>query len=986
MRIEKVAIKKDFRKFRKSGFKPERVPEGVDCIAREMQVESITALKDAKYPMWQAPTGCGKSKAITAVASLQQKNHGIRHTIILTPQTIQGKSYNDNTMWVQGIGKVEWVVSPMDRLTSPTTSDLVKREQLIEFLRSGRKNLVCTYSTFILAYKSLSEAERFELLSDGFICVDECHHLAFSRNGQRAEFNELGRIVDEVIEKIPTCRVGMATATFCRGDLGAILKPETFAKFTNYDYAYDRYFAQMEHLESFEFKFIPYRRKRGKYQPAKIISDMFNEWNAKTIIYVPNVNSSCSHGKHHEVQKILEGLGKDKNGKFDYPEDENGVIQVARKNGKKLRVINLVEENGRDAKKAYIDDIRSNKDPVVRQENKDKLDVIIALGMFKEGADWEFAERSFIIGYRGSLVELVQITGRLFRDVPGKKHVQVVHLIEATLGTEKSEFHGDLNKMMIAVFGVMLMENIFDPIRLESERVIGKNGRKDGYVDFLDIAVPEDRRQDFLASIFQEVICRLKTCRDDDVVEKFRDDEFDNIVEKHLDAGGFNKDHLKEIADKVWRMVARNRLQILGVDIDNIDIKLIKMANPMLGLSYYLTDKLEDADLSMIKSAFHKRGTIYSFKEARKIVRCLKLQSYQDYRKAWMDGTIDQGLPGAPDILYKGRGWKGWPNFLNIRDRKVSKSYIEASEIANKLGIQNCQQYFSMRLSLPEGMPSRPDYVYQGLGWENWNVFLGTPKRKKDVVVKPVKPVKIVLGFEQARDMARKLKLNGHRSYREAHRRGLLSIGMPGNPEEVYVKSGWIGWPDFLGTGRRRQVRAWSYKKASRFVRSMGIKSSKEYNDCWRQGKLPLGIPKDLYRSYASLWKGWGDFLGVEEIGFLTYKEAKKEAMSLGITSMAQFDRAMKLGKFSQGMPKSPKYVYRKNKKGNSFNEFFGKECFEAIPFIRARKIVRRLHFPSHMDYRKAWRDGWLHKGLPSTPESVYRKCGWKGWKDFKGT
>ena len=40
------------------------------------------------------------------------------------------------------------------------------------------------------------------------------------------------------------------------------------------------------------------------------------------------------------------------------------------------------------------------------------MDMIIALGMAKEGFDWIWCEHALTIGYRASLTEVVQIIGR----------------------------------------------------------------------------------------------------------------------------------------------------------------------------------------------------------------------------------------------------------------------------------------------------------------------------------------------------------------------------------------------------------------------------------------------------------------------------------------------------------------------------------------------------------------------------------------------
>src|SRR5699024_12091225 len=60
----------------------------------------------------------------------------------------------------------------------------------------------------------------------------------------------------------------------------------------------------------------------------------------------------------------------------------------------------------------------------VASKDRDAADIILALGMAKEGFDWPFAEHALTVGYRASLTEIIQIIGRVTRDSPGKRHAQ----------------------------------------------------------------------------------------------------------------------------------------------------------------------------------------------------------------------------------------------------------------------------------------------------------------------------------------------------------------------------------------------------------------------------------------------------------------------------------------------------------------------------------------------------------------------------------
>ena len=80
----------------------------------------------------------------------------------------------------------------------------------------------------------------------------------------------------------------------------------------------------------------------------------------------------------------------------------------------------------------------------------EEMDVIIALGMAKEGFDWPPCEHTLTVGYRSSLTEIIQILGRATRDYPGKKHAQFTNLI-AEPDARDDEVKLAVNNMLKAI-------------------------------------------------------------------------------------------------------------------------------------------------------------------------------------------------------------------------------------------------------------------------------------------------------------------------------------------------------------------------------------------------------------------------------------------------------------------------------------------------------------------------------------------------------
>ena len=90
------------------------------------------------------------------------------------------------------------------------------------------------------------------------------------------------------------------------------------------------------------------------------------------------------------------------------------------------------------------------------------MDIIIALGMAKEGFDWVWCEHALTIGYRSSLTEIVQIIGRATRDAPGKPRALFTNLV-AEPGVETGLVTDAVNNMLKAISGSLLMEQVLAP-------------------------------------------------------------------------------------------------------------------------------------------------------------------------------------------------------------------------------------------------------------------------------------------------------------------------------------------------------------------------------------------------------------------------------------------------------------------------------------------------------------------------------------------
>ena len=62
----------------------------------------------------------------------------------------------------------------------------------------------------------------------------------------------------------------------------------------------------------------------------------------------------------------------------------------------------------------------------------------------------------------------------------------------------------------------------------------------------------------------------------------------------------------------------------------------------------------------------------------------------------------------------------------------------------------------------------------------------------------------------------------------------------------------------------RKQWR--SYESAKRYIQTLDIKTSQQFQEWSRSGKRPVDIPSNPRNTYKSEWKGWDDFLWDSEL------------------------------------------------------------------------------------------------------------------------
>src|SRR5215470_2641120 len=363
-------------------------------------------------------------------------NQRVKQAVIVVPEKSIGASFHNEPLSKYGFF-ADWTVDPKWNLCdAPGTDNGGKVNSLGAFLDSSDKALVCTHATFRFA------VERFgvEKFDDRLIAVDEFHHVSANPD------NKLGLHLGQFIARDKVHIVAM-TGSYFRGDAEAVLAPQDEAKFAPVTYTYYEQLNGYQYLKQLDIGYFFYS---GSY-----VDDLLKVLDPaeKTIIHIPNVNSrESTKDKIKEVEHIIEALGE-----WEGIDPAKGFQLVKRPDGRVLRIADLVDDDPtkRDRVSAAL------KDPA-QKNNRDYVDIIIALGMAKEGFDWIWCEHALTVGYRASLTEIVQIIGRATRDAPGKSRARFTNLIAEPDASEEAVTEA-VNDTLKAIAASLLMEQVLAP-------------------------------------------------------------------------------------------------------------------------------------------------------------------------------------------------------------------------------------------------------------------------------------------------------------------------------------------------------------------------------------------------------------------------------------------------------------------------------------------------------------------------------------------
>lgn len=416
-----------------------RKPVLADPMGMRPMQRRVFDKREAQYLLIKSPPASGKSRALMFLGLDKLHNQMMQKIIVAVPEVSIGASFANTDLVSHGFF-ANWQVKPEWDLCSPGADHGAgarsKVKKLLAFLDSNDKALVCTHATLRFAFQEAGES----IFDNSVLAIDEFHHSSSS------EDSKLGELLRRVIQRDKAHVIAM-TGSYFRGDDMAIMSIEDEARFTHVSYTYWEQMAAYKHLKTLKINYSFYSALDGSYLQA--LPKIF-DLTKKTIIHIPHRMSPETAGtKHDEVDAIIDIIGD-----MQDVEEETNFYPVITKDGRTLLVANLVEDDP---------DFRNKLQASLRDKQQQaRVDVIIALGMAKEGFDWPPAEHAITVGYRGSLTEIIQIIGRVTRDHEGKPVATFTNLIAEPRGDDELVVSA-VNQMLKAISVSLAMEQALAP-------------------------------------------------------------------------------------------------------------------------------------------------------------------------------------------------------------------------------------------------------------------------------------------------------------------------------------------------------------------------------------------------------------------------------------------------------------------------------------------------------------------------------------------
>lgn len=595
---------------------------------REMQARAFEK-RNSQHLLIKSPPASGKSRALMFIALDKLLKQGVKKVIVAVPERSIGASFKDTNLTDYGF-YADWKVNKKYNLTLEG-SEKSKVKAFVEFMNSNEEIIIATHSTFRHAYEKLDD----KLFDNVLVAIDEFHHVSSE------DSSVLGTALKNIIRNTSAHIVAM-TGSYFRGDSISILEEIDEDKFDKVTYSYYEQLDGYEYLKSFSINYSFYK---GSYLDS--LHEVLDT-NKKTIIHIPNVNSrESTKDKHEEVEKIFDIIGE-----YEEYDEENSIHLIRTTDGRLLKVADLVEDNPlvRSKISKYLANI----------SDVDDMDIIIALGMAKEGFDWPYCEHALTIGYRSSLTEIVQIIGRCTRDSSNKNHAKFTNLIVSP-DAENDEINSTVNTFLKAISASLLMESVLKPdVHFRPRKGDDEKGTSGTGVFISGLKDPSTQK---VKDIVEKDLADLRATilSDNDIQKAMTQTDVkvvnDILIPKVIQTKypKLTNDEIKEVADHVivdmglksgTFVKAKDGAEFLKfgnklVKVDELSIDLIRQVCPFQEAYKVMSKNLDVPTLKIIQREIDKNKYNFTTEELLVIYPLIKRFVSENQRKPLKD-SVDE--------------------------------------------------------------------------------------------------------------------------------------------------------------------------------------------------------------------------------------------------------------------------------------------------------------------------------------------------------
>jgi hypothetical protein len=394
---------------------------------RPWQPEAITTFEPVRLARCESPTGSGKSIVMRALAQLHLNADPRNITIIAVPQTNIRFGFQEPKSFEY-----------MGQILHLPPAEWVSGGKGMEVLSAG--------VTYVTSHQTLALYLHKMDISRTLLIVDEAHHLA---DVGGIKTNQLSMGITAFLKK-KTNRLFTFSATMFRTNGIPLLGEKFNEQAAVYSLDIERHFREnteirnvlIDPVNAQELVDGLRRYVAVNYCPPELTRD---------IIWIPSTASGDGLPDKYDFVEEYINIMKELHGYTHVYTDGNGIYTLT--NGPDTEpfvLVDLITEEGRKETSRIADGMMK----------RDEVNAVLAMNLFKEGSDWEFATRGIVLGSRGSVLDIVQMMGRLFRGSPGKVAVQFAQVFKTRI-MDETNFRDALDNYIKSNVVSLVMQELY---------------------------------------------------------------------------------------------------------------------------------------------------------------------------------------------------------------------------------------------------------------------------------------------------------------------------------------------------------------------------------------------------------------------------------------------------------------------------------------------------------------------------------------------